>query len=71
MGRRLKIARVAQDLTIAELSEISGITQPTISRLERGIHQPALYTVSRLAEALHVKMSDLFSEEGMEENVPW
>lgn len=68
IGHRLKLARVDKCLTLAELAKLTGVTNVTISRLENGKHYPALYTVVRLAEALDIRLSDLF-EEGKDENV--
>ena len=62
IGLRLKVARVKKRLSIRELSKITGLAEPTISRMERGIHQPALYTVVKYAEAVDVTLAELFKE---------
>lgn len=62
IGHRLKIARMIKGMTIREVSEETGITQATISRLERGLHQPALYTVTKIAYAVDLPLIDLFRE---------
>jgi transcriptional regulator with XRE-family HTH domain len=52
--RRLRALRVAGGLTQAQLATRSGITQESISRLERGIQRPQACTLQREAAALGV-----------------
>ena len=40
--------RKAKDLTMAEAAEVLGIPQPTISRIEAGVHLPNSATISKL-----------------------
>ena len=59
MRLRLKEWRERRLLTQRELAERIGVTTGTINRIERGVHQPRLATVRRLAEALGVDPDDL------------
>ena len=53
----LKAAREDAGLTLAEVSEASGITVPTLSKLETGLHgNPTVRTLRRYAEALGKKL---------------
>lgn len=62
-GMRLKIVRESRQMTQVELAEASGVTQPTISELERGgIKRPSYETVIKLSTALGVDASELFSD---------
>lgn len=45
-------ARKTQNITQRELSEITGITQADISRIENGTRNPSLSMIKRLAEGL-------------------
>jgi len=45
-------ARTEKNITQKELSEITGIAQADISRLERGSANPSIRTLQRLAEGL-------------------
>ncbi len=49
--------------TQAELAERAGLTQETISRLERGLERPRTSTRARLAEALGFDAEVVFPEE--------
>ena len=52
LGAALATARKARSLTQPALSELTGIQQAEISRIERGIGNPTATTLFRLAEAL-------------------
>lgn len=45
--------RIRAGMTQAELSEKSGISQSDISRLEKGIRNPSIALLERLAEAMN------------------
>ena len=42
-----------------DLAHEAGISTSTLSRLERGLHQPSLPTLRKLATALDVSLADL------------
>ncbi|UYM03915.1 XRE family transcriptional regulator [Solicola gregarius] len=56
-GARVRTARVAAGLTQAELAERSGVRQPNISAIERGLVDARSATVQRLLDACRVKPS--------------
>lgn len=62
LGRRLRSARHAADLTMKALGERIGISQAQISQIEAGLSAPSLTTLFRLSRALKVKLSKLFDE---------
>ncbi len=49
-------ARKEQNLTQKELSEITGITQADISRIENGTRNPSISMVQRLADGLGMRL---------------
>ena len=56
---RLRAIREARFMTQGELAAKAGLTNATVSRLERGRRRPRLSTIRRLAEALGVPPSAL------------
>lgn len=52
IGRRVRQARERAGFTQAALAEAAGVTDETISRLERGAYEPALSTIVAVVEAL-------------------
>lgn len=60
-GERIRLARQQQSLTLADLSERSGISVSTLSRLESGKRKLTLEMVVAIAEALGVPLDDLIT----------
>lgn len=61
LGYRVKQARLDKEMTQEELSSASGIQQADISRIEKGLANPSLKTVIRIANALDASLLDLLS----------
>jgi transcriptional regulator with XRE-family HTH domain len=59
VGPRLKRLRAQRGLTLAALSETTGISKSTLSRLESGQRRPSLELLLPLAAAYHVPLDDL------------
>ncbi len=64
IGLKITRLREAQGLTTTQLAERVGISQAQISRLENGKQGFRSATLSKIANALGVKMSFFFQEEG-------
>ena len=58
--------RKAKGLTQIDLAEAMGVTQSTVSRMERGDEGCALELFRRAAEVLSVSLGDMFSEDRSE-----
>ena len=56
---RLRALRQRRELTLADLSEQTGISVRTLSRLESGARKPALDLLMRLASVYRVSLDDL------------
>ncbi|MFI0718222.1 helix-turn-helix domain-containing protein [Streptomyces sp. NPDC021224] len=59
VGPRLKRLRARRGLTLAALSEATGISKSTLSRLESGLRRPSLELLLPLAAAYRVPLDDL------------
>lgn len=66
MLNRLKLARVACDLTQAQLAERVGVTRQTIGLIEAGNYNPTLNLCLKLARATNGTLDDLFWLQGEE-----
>jgi transcriptional regulator with XRE-family HTH domain len=53
---KIMIERNRQGVTQSKLSEMSGVAQKTISRLENGLDMPTLETIGKLAYALGLEI---------------
>jgi transcriptional regulator with XRE-family HTH domain len=63
VGARIRSTRNSLGITQARLAEEANITAESMSRIERGRMEPSSKLVLRLAGALGVSPSDLFSKE--------
>lgn len=63
IGEKLTRVREAVGITQAELSKTTGIYQADISKIERGLANPSLLTLKRLADGLEMKLNIEFIEK--------
>lgn len=59
VGPRLKQLRLRREITLADLSEITGISVSTLSRLEAGLRRPTLEQLLPLASAYGATLDEL------------
>jgi transcriptional regulator with XRE-family HTH domain len=62
LGDRLRAIRLARRLTLREVADGAGVSESFVSQLERGRSSASVATLQRIAAALGVEVSDLFSE---------
>jgi transcriptional regulator with XRE-family HTH domain len=65
LGRQLHIARTNKGLTMVELAEKVGVTQPMISRFEKGTKKPGVELLRDIADVLEVSIDYLLSRESI------
>lgn len=64
LGRRIRDRRLSQGLTLVALAERAGLSQPFLSQLERGLAQPSMASLHRLARSLGTTTPALMAESG-------
>ena len=62
-NKKIKIARVEQDLSQEQLAELVGVTRQTIGLIEAGEYNPTLNPCIAISKALHKTLNDLFWDE--------
>jgi putative transcriptional regulator len=65
---KIKVARVAKDLTQEELAQAVGVTRQTIGLIEAGNYNPTLNLCLRLSKVLGQNLDQLFGEEDHEDD---
>lgn len=60
LGRRIRRLRKRSDISQEKLAEKAGIHRTYMGKIERGESNPPLHTVSKIAKALKISLSDLF-----------
>ena len=66
IGREVRAFRRQQEMTVAELSQTTGLSVGMLSKIENGNTSPSLTTLQLLANALSVPLTSFF--RGFEEN---
>lgn len=59
LGKKIRQLRTDLELTQEKLGEMTSLDRTYISGIERGIRNPSIAAIERLAKALKVKASDL------------
>lgn len=66
IGERIRDHRTFLDLTQAELAERALLNTSYIGQIERGLKEPSLKALFKIAAALNLSLSELFAEEAKE-----
>ncbi len=62
-NKRMKIARIENDLSQEQLSEIVGVSRQTIGLIEAGNYNPSINLCISICKALHKTLNDIFWDE--------
>ena len=65
LGEYLKEQRQSAQLSLRQLSEVAGISNPYISQLERGLKKPNAEILQALAKALRISAESLYIRTGI------
>ena len=60
---KLKLARVAMDLSQEDLANAVGVTRQTINMIEKGNYNPSLNLCIAICKALNKTLDQIFWEE--------
>lgn len=62
LALNIKAERVRKNLTQFQLAELIGISESTISLIERGLQTPSAFIVFDIAHVLKIDINDLFKD---------
>ena len=65
LSQRLRSFRVQRGYTLEQVSEMTGLTRGVLSKVENFRVTPSLATLSKMAQAFGITMSELF--EGLDD----
>lgn len=63
LGYRIREVRSARGLTLTALADAAGLSAGLISQVERGLADPSLETLRRIAKVLEIPLFSLFRQE--------
>ena len=64
LGDQIRRIRKAEGLTVCALAKKTGVSESYISQLERGLADPSVSLLRRIAGVLQVSVASFFDEEG-------
>jgi transcriptional regulator with XRE-family HTH domain len=65
LGAFIRTQRKLADLSLRELAEMTEVSNPYLSQLERGLHQPSVRVLKAIADALNVSAETLLVQAGL------
>jgi transcriptional regulator with XRE-family HTH domain len=69
LGSFIRSRRRAHRLSLRRLSEASGISNPYLSQIERGLRKPSAEVLQQIARALELPVEELYVRAGILEHV--
>jgi transcriptional regulator with XRE-family HTH domain len=64
-GAFIRSQRKLANLTLRQMAELTSLSNPYLSELERGMHQPTVRVLRQLSDALNVSAEMLLSHAGL------
>jgi transcriptional regulator with XRE-family HTH domain len=64
-GAFVRSQRKLANLTLRQLAELTSLSNPYLSELERGMHQPSVRVLKQLSDALNVSAEMLLVQAGL------
>lgn len=65
LGAFIKSQRRLKALSQRELAKLTDLSDPYVSQIERGLHQPSIKVLKSLAKALNVQVETMLSYAGL------
>jgi len=65
LGAFIRAQRKLADLSLRELAELTDVSNPYLSQLERGLHQPSVRVLKSIAKALNLSAETLLAQAGL------
>ena len=65
MGQFIRSQRKLAQLSLRELAEKTNISNPYLSQIERGLHEPSVRVIRSIANALNMSAESLLAQAGI------
>ncbi len=65
LGDFIRNRRKQANLSLRQLAEKTRLSNPYLSQIERGLHQPSMRVIKLIAEALNVSAETLLTQAGL------
>jgi transcriptional regulator with XRE-family HTH domain len=65
LGAFIRTQRTMANLSLRQLAELTKLSNPYLSQIERGLHQPSVRVLKQLSDALNVSAETLMAQAGL------
>jgi len=65
LGAFIRQQRMRAGLSLRQLAELTSLSNPYLSQVERGLHQPSVRVLKAISEALNLSAETLLAEAGL------
>ena len=65
LGAFIRSQRKLANLSLRQLADLTSLSNPYLSQVERGLHQPSVRALKSIADALDVSAETLLAEAGL------
>lgn len=65
LGAFIHSQRTQAQLTLRELSERTNVSNPYLSQIERGLHEPSVRVLKAIAQALNISVETMLVRAGL------
>ena len=65
LGAFLRTQRKMANLSLRQLAELTCLSNPYLSQVERGLHQPSVRVLKAISDALNVSAETLLAQAGL------
>ena len=65
LGAFIRAQRQMANLSLRQLAELTSLSNPYLSQIERGLHQPSVRVLKAISEALNVSAETLLAQAGL------
>ncbi len=65
LGAFIRSQRKLANLSLRQLADLTNLSNPYLSQVERGLHQPSVRALKSIADALNVSAETLLAEAGL------
>jgi transcriptional regulator with XRE-family HTH domain len=65
LGDFIRSQRQLARLSLRQLAELTSVSNPYLSQIERGLYRPSAQVLKSIAEALHMSAETMYAEAGL------
>ena len=65
LGTFIRVQRRLANLSLRQMAEVAEISNPYLSQIERGLHQPSVRVLRAISDALNLSAESLLAQAGL------